>query len=150
MLSWFAMLYCLLRGPYRQSMPETVRRSLYLFWILIVTSGGLVAWVAWSGAGSARAANYYHVFGLSVSLLCFALAAQLKRDAPVDDRSTLRALAAASRGRRLSDLIFDCWSREKRTVPNEGEVMRVGLQSYRSFANMLSRWTLGGPADILD
>ncbi len=96
MLSWFAMLYCLLRGPYRQSMPETVRRSLYLFWILIVASGGLVAWVAWSGAGSARTANYYHVFGLSVSLLCFALAAQLKRDAPVEDRSTLRALAAAT------------------------------------------------------
>ena len=44
MLSWFALLYRLLRGPYRQSMPETVRRSLYLFWAMVLLSGILIAW----------------------------------------------------------------------------------------------------------
>ena len=96
MLSWFAMLYFLLRGPYRQSMPETVRRSLYLYWALVVLSGGLVAWIEFAGGGFGRAAAYYHLIALSVALTCFALAAQLNRDAPVENRATLRALAAAS------------------------------------------------------
>jgi len=95
MLSWFAMLYYLLRGPYRQSMPETVRRSLYLFWATILITAGLVTWWAYVDDGWSRAASYYHVSILSVALACFALAAQLNRDAPVEDRATLRALAAA-------------------------------------------------------
>jgi putative PEP-CTERM system histidine kinase len=95
MLAWFAVLYRLLRGPYRQSMPETVRRSLYLFWALVFMAGCLVTWLEYSGRGSGRASSYFHVISLSVSLLIFALSAQLNRDAPVEDRATLRALAAA-------------------------------------------------------
>ena len=94
MLGLFAMLYYLLRGPYRQSMPETVRRSLYLFWTMILIVATLVTWGAYVDDGGPRAANYYHVSVLSVALACFALAAQLNRDAPVEDRATLRALAA--------------------------------------------------------
>jgi len=96
MLSWFVMLYYLLRGPYRQSMPETVRRSLYLFWILVAIAGPVVAWIVYAGDGVSRVVGYYHVIVLGIALLCFALSAQLNRDAPVEDRATLRALAAAS------------------------------------------------------
>jgi putative PEP-CTERM system histidine kinase len=95
MFAWFTVLYRLLRGPYKQSMPETVRRGLYLFWVLVVLSGSLVAWFVYLGDGSARAASYYHVIGLGIGLLCFALSAQLNRDAPVEDGITLHALAAA-------------------------------------------------------
>ncbi|MFQ5634352.1 MAG: hypothetical protein ACE5G3_03350, partial [Gammaproteobacteria bacterium] len=95
MLSWFALLYYLLRGPYKQSMPETVRRSLYLFWVMVAIAGGLAFWVVRAGYGGGRAAGYYHVIALSVALMCFALSAQFNRDAPVEDRATLRALAAA-------------------------------------------------------
>jgi putative PEP-CTERM system histidine kinase len=94
MLSLFALLYYLLRGPYRQSMPETVRRSLYLFWVVILVIAGLVTWGLYADDSGPRAASYYHVSILSVALACFALAAQLNRDAPVEDRATLRALAA--------------------------------------------------------
>ncbi|MGI9343450.1 MAG: XrtA/PEP-CTERM system histidine kinase PrsK [Gammaproteobacteria bacterium] len=97
LFAWFLLLYYLLRGPYRQSMPETVRRSLYLFWFVVVGAVALIAWVVVSRDGdSDRAASYFHVIGLSVALMCFALAAQLNRDAPVEDRGTLRALAAAT------------------------------------------------------
>ena len=95
MFAWFTVLYRLLRGPYRQSMPETVRRGLYLFWVLVVLSGSLVAWFVYLGDGSAKAASYYHVIGLGMGLLCFALSAQLNRDAPVEDGIALHALAAA-------------------------------------------------------
>lgn len=96
MLAWFAILYRLLRGPYKQSMPEIVRRSLYLFWAMVVVSGSLVAWVVFYGVGSSRSDSYYPIIGLSIALMCFALSAQLNRDAPVEDRLTLRALAAAA------------------------------------------------------
>lgn len=96
MLAWFAILYRLLRGPYKQSMPEMVRRSLYLFWAIVVVSGSLVAWVVFYGVGSSRSDSYYPIIGLSIALMCFALSAQLNRDAPVEDRLTLRALAAAA------------------------------------------------------
>ncbi len=95
MLTWFALLYRLLRGPYRQSMPETVRRCLYLFWALVVAAGSVVAWFVYLGAGSEQVADNYHVIGLSVALLCFALSAQLNRDAPVENAVTLHSLAAA-------------------------------------------------------
>jgi hypothetical protein len=95
MFAWFTVLYRLLRGPYKQSMPETVRRGLYLFWVLVVLSGSLVAWFVYLGDGSAKAASYYHVIGLGMGLLCFALSAQLNRDAPVEDGIALHALAAA-------------------------------------------------------
>lgn len=95
MFAWFALLYRLLRGPYRQSMPETVRRSLFLFWVMVLLSGSVVAWFVYLGDGSGRAASYYHVIGFSVALMCFGLSAQLNRDAPVENTMTLRALAMA-------------------------------------------------------
>ena len=95
MLTWFALLYRLLRGPYRQSMPETVRRSLYLFWALVLLSGSVVAWFVYLGDLGTRAESYYHVIGFSVALMCFGLSAQLKRDAPVENALTLRAIVAA-------------------------------------------------------
>jgi putative PEP-CTERM system histidine kinase len=95
MFAWFAVLYRLLRGPYQQSMPETVRRGLYLFWFMVIVIGAIIAWFVYLGDGSARAARYYHVIGLSIGLLCFALSAQLNRDAPVEDTVALRALATA-------------------------------------------------------
>jgi putative PEP-CTERM system histidine kinase len=96
MLSWFALLHFVLRGPYRQSMPETVRRSLYLFWSMVALAGALLGWFVYIGQGGPRTTMYFHVIALSVALLLFALAAQLNRDAPVEDRAALRALAAAS------------------------------------------------------
>jgi len=95
MLAWFALLYRLLRGPYRQSMPETVRRGLYLFWITIGLTGSVVIWIVYLGDDSVRAASYYHVIGLSVALMCFGLSAQLNRDAPVENAVTLRSVVAA-------------------------------------------------------
>jgi putative PEP-CTERM system histidine kinase len=95
MFAWFALLYRLLRGPYQQSMPETVRRGLYLFWILVVSGAALIGWLVYLGDGSTRAQGYYHVIALSIGLICFALSAQLNRDAPVEDRLVLRTLATA-------------------------------------------------------
>lgn len=95
MLSWFALLYRLLRGPYRQSMPETVRRGLYLFWTLVILSGSAVAWFGFIGDGGEWAAGYYHVIGVSVALMCFGLSAQLNRDTPVENMVTLRSIVAA-------------------------------------------------------
>jgi putative PEP-CTERM system histidine kinase len=95
MFAWFAILYRLLRGPYQQSMPETVRRGLYLFWFIVTAAAVLVIWLVYLGDGNTRAQGYYHVIALSISLICFALAAQLNRDAPIEDQVALRALAAA-------------------------------------------------------
>jgi len=95
MLAWFALLYRLLRGPYRQSMPETVRRSLYLFWGMVLLSGLVVTWIVYLGDGSAGAGSYYHVIAFSVSLMCFGLSAQLNRDAPVENTLTLHSIVAA-------------------------------------------------------
>jgi putative PEP-CTERM system histidine kinase len=93
MFAWFAILYRLLRGPYQQSMPETVRRGLYLFWMIVIVAGALVVWFDYVGDGGARARTYYHIIGLSIGLMCFALSAQLNRDAPVEDHVVLRSLA---------------------------------------------------------
>jgi putative PEP-CTERM system histidine kinase len=95
MFAWFAMLYRLLRGPYQQSMPETVRRGLYLFWIIVIGAAALIVWFVYLGDGRTRAQSYFHVIGLSIGLICFAMSAQLNRDAPVEDQFVLRALAAA-------------------------------------------------------
>ena len=46
LLAWFALLSRLLRGPYKQSMPETVRRGLYLFWGLITLGSPVGLWLS--------------------------------------------------------------------------------------------------------
>ncbi len=106
MFAWFAMLYRLLRGPYRQSMPETVRRGLYLFWILAMGAGSLIVWLVYLGDGGTRVQSYYHVIALSIGLMCFALSAQLNRDAPVEDQIVLRTLAAAGGLMSGSQILF--------------------------------------------
>jgi len=95
MLTWFVLLYRLLRGPYRQSMPETVRRSLYLFWGMVVLSGSLVTWVVFLGGDTAPTRSYYYGIVFSVALMCFGLSAQLNRDAPVENTVTLHSIVAA-------------------------------------------------------
>ena len=95
MLAWFAVLYRLLRGPYQQSMPEAIRRGLFLFWFLVILGGLLIAWLLYLDGSTARAAGYYHAIALTIALVCFALSAQLNRDAPIEDRLTLHALSAA-------------------------------------------------------
>jgi len=95
MLAWFAVLYRLLRGPYQQSMPETVRRGLYLFWIVVILGASLVAWLLYRDESNARVVTYYPMIALSIALVSFALSAQLNRDAPIEDRLTLHALATA-------------------------------------------------------
>ncbi len=88
LLVWFALLYRLLRGPYKQSMPETVRRALLLFWLLLVASGILVAWL--SNRVLFPAGVFYDLILLSAALVCLALSAQLHRDAPVEDHGALQ------------------------------------------------------------
>jgi putative PEP-CTERM system histidine kinase len=94
--AWFALLFRLLRGPYRQSMPETVRRALVWYWTLLVVIGLAASWV-WYREGSAEwIVGLFNATLLSAALACLALAAQLNRDAPVEDRGALRSLAAAA------------------------------------------------------
>ncbi len=88
LLAWFALLHRLLRGPYKQSMPETVRRALLLFWLLLAATGLLVAWV--SNRALFPAGVFYDLILLSAALVCLALSAQLHRDAPVEDQGALR------------------------------------------------------------
>ncbi|UCG72074.1 MAG: PEP-CTERM system histidine kinase PrsK [Chromatiales bacterium] len=91
LLAWFALLYRLLRGPYKQSMPETVRRGLYLFWGLLVAIG--------AGAASLDSAGGISLVVLSpilmaAALACLALLTQLQRDSPLEDRRMMLAFVA--------------------------------------------------------
>lgn len=95
LLAWFAFVYRLLRGPYQQSMPEAVRRSLYLFWSFILSASAAVAWLAQRTPSDAWAGSFFMLSALAAALLGLSLAAQLLRDAPVEDRGTLRLLVAA-------------------------------------------------------
>ena len=88
LLSWFALLFRLQRGPYKQSMPETVRRAFYLFWVVMLTAGLLTIWLGASGSGAPDI--LLPAILLAAALACVALAAQLQRDAPVEDRRSLR------------------------------------------------------------
>jgi hypothetical protein len=92
LLSWFAFLYRLLRGPYKQSMPETVRRGLYLYWGILATFGVVAAWLDGATALAARALP---AILLAASLACLALVTQLHRDSPLEDRRVMLAFVAA-------------------------------------------------------
>ncbi len=91
LLAWFALLYRLLRGPYKQSMPEAVRRGLYLYWGLLALAG--------AGALSLDGAGGPGLFVLppvlmAASLACLALLTQLHRDSPLEDRRMMLAFVA--------------------------------------------------------
>lgn len=93
MLAWFALLYRLLRGPYRQSMPETVRRIFYLFWSLLLAAGLLLGWLV--SLGDTGLEGFLDTLVLAAALACVALAAQLKRDAPLEDATAGRHFISA-------------------------------------------------------
>jgi len=89
-LAWFALLYRLLRGPYLLSMPETVRRGLQMFWALVALGAVVAGWIAAQDVLPAQPVFPLPV--LATALICLALAAQLHRDAPVEDPVALRWL----------------------------------------------------------
>ncbi len=92
LLAWFALLSRLLRGPYKQSMPETVRRGLYLFWGLIALASVVGLWL--SGISN-LGATILAAMLLAAALACLAMVTQLHRDSPVEDRAAMRAFVAA-------------------------------------------------------
>ena len=94
--TWFLLLHRLLRGPYNQSMPEVVRRSLMAFWILLVAIGVLAGWYWYARAPDVWVSGVFSGVGLTAAVSCLALAAQLSRDAPVESRSALKLLVAAA------------------------------------------------------
>ncbi len=94
LLAWFAFLYRLLRGPYRQSMPELVRRLSYLFWTLLFAAALAAAWAAASGAWALP--GMLPALLLAATLAGLGFAAQLHRDAPVEDQPALRGFVAGS------------------------------------------------------
>jgi len=96
LMAWFIVLHRLLRGPYKKSMPETVRRFLYLYWGLVLLAGAAVAWFEVSGGSLVRVAGYYNVLALGMALACFALAAQLLRDTPVESPAALQFFSAGA------------------------------------------------------
>ncbi|MEZ5564359.1 MAG: PEP-CTERM system histidine kinase PrsK [Gammaproteobacteria bacterium] len=93
--SWYSLIHRLLRGPYEQSMPDVVRRLLRLVWIVVLSTTGIVAWIAWR-EGAPWQGTLFSVSLASLALVCLALAAQLGRDAPVENQAALRALVAAT------------------------------------------------------
>ncbi len=94
--AWFLLLHRLLRGPYDQSMPDIVRRSLATLWFLLAVLGSLGAWLWYSQATDGAASGVLTALTLTTALACLALAAQLSRDAPVEGRQALKRLVAAA------------------------------------------------------
>ncbi len=94
--SWYLLLHRMLRGPYRQSMPELVRRSLVVFWVLLAASGTLAGWFWFTRGPDPWGSAIFDGVGLAAALSCMALAAQLSRDAPIESRQALRMLVASA------------------------------------------------------
>ncbi len=90
LLAWFSLCYRLLRGPYRKSMPEVVRRGLYLFWGAVLIAAVLFSTIV------PAADTVLVALPLAGSLVLAALAAQLQRDAPLDGKPALRAFVWAT------------------------------------------------------
>jgi len=95
LFGWYALLHRLLRGPYEQSMPRVVKRLLRLFWAVVVAGSALVLWLT-AGPQDTWLATLFNLMIAGVALVCFALSAQLGRDAPIEGRSALRAICAAA------------------------------------------------------
>ncbi|MCC7330334.1 MAG: PEP-CTERM system histidine kinase PrsK [Gammaproteobacteria bacterium] len=94
--SWFLLLNRLLRGPYRQSMPEVVRRALLLLWLVLGLLGAAACWYWYAQGEEAWTSGVFSGAALTAALACLALAAQLGRDAPVEGRRALGMLVAAA------------------------------------------------------
>ena len=95
LFSWYALIHRLLSGPYEQSMPEVVKRLLRLFWAVVLGASGLMAWLT-SREGTSWQGMLFSISAASIALVSLALAAQLGRDAPIESRTALRSLVAAS------------------------------------------------------
>lgn len=94
--AWFLLLFRLLRGPYLQSMPETVRTVLSLFWLLLAGGSMLAVWYWYTRDPAPWVSAAMSATAMSAALVCLALAAQLSRDSPVEDRRALRSLVLAA------------------------------------------------------
>jgi putative PEP-CTERM system histidine kinase len=94
--AWFLLLFRLLRGPYLQSMPETVRTVLSLFWLLMAGASMLAVWYWYAREPAPWVSAVMSAIAMSAALVCLALAAQLSRDSPVEDRRALRSLVLAA------------------------------------------------------
>ncbi len=93
--AWYALLHRLLRGPYEQSMPEVVKQLLRLFWGVVLGASALVAWLS-ARAETPWQGTLFSVSAASIALVSLALAAQMGRDAPIENRTALRSLVAAA------------------------------------------------------
>jgi putative PEP-CTERM system histidine kinase len=93
---WCAFLHRLLRGPYRQSMPEIVRRLLLVFWALLIVIGLLAGWSWAVGGPEGLISGVFDGVVLAAALSGVSLAVQLARDAPVEGRVALKMLVAAA------------------------------------------------------
>ncbi|WKZ13803.1 MAG: PEP-CTERM system histidine kinase PrsK [Gammaproteobacteria bacterium] len=94
--TWYLLLHRMLRGPYRQSMPELVRRCLMVFWSVAVAMGLVVGWLWLDRGPTPWFSAALDGIGLAAALSCLSLAAQLGRDAPIEGRRGLKALVAAA------------------------------------------------------
>jgi putative PEP-CTERM system histidine kinase len=94
--AWFVLLHRLLRGPYKQSMPEVVRRSLMAFWALLASIGALGGWYWYARGPHMWLSGVFSGAALTAALACLAMAGQLNRDAPVESRAALTTLVAAA------------------------------------------------------
>lgn len=94
--AWFLLLFRLLRGPYLQSMPETVRTVLSLFWLLLAGGSMLAVWYWYVQDPAPWVSSAMAALAMGAALVCLALAAQLSRDSPVEDRRALRSLVLAA------------------------------------------------------
>jgi putative PEP-CTERM system histidine kinase len=95
LLAWYLLVARLLQGPYRKSMPEVLQRLLLLFWLISLPVALVAIWAARS-VDVPWPAAIAGLFVLVMALVCFALAAQLARDAPIESRTALRAVVAAA------------------------------------------------------
>lgn len=94
LFSWYALLHRLLRGPYDQSMPTVVKQFLRLFWLIVLGISALAYYIAfWDHT---PLGTFFSAAIASIALVCLALAAQLDRAAPVENRTALRSLVAAA------------------------------------------------------
>lgn len=94
--SWFVLLHRLLRGPYHQSMPEVVRRSMIGLWVLLLGIGTLAGWYWYARGPDVWVSGVFSGVALTAALACLAMAAQLNRDAPVEGRPALTMLVGAA------------------------------------------------------
>jgi len=94
--SWYLLLNRLLRGPYKRSMPEMVRRGLALLWLGLAALGAAACWQWFARTDEGWVSGVFSGIVLTGALVCMALAAQLSRDAPVEGRPALGMLVAAA------------------------------------------------------